>query len=69
MNNICAPIKNVSTDSAVSFPSSVPILPNVRSLGGILEQVVPVGRSLVCILVCRLACHWGAGVLPAEVAR
>ena len=41
MNNICAPVKNFSTDGAVSFPSSLPILPNGRSPGGILEQVVP----------------------------
>ena len=47
MNNICAPIKNVSTDSAVSFPSSIPILPHGHSLGGILEHAVPVGRGLV----------------------
>ena len=41
MNNICAPVKNFSTDGVVSFPSSIPIIPHGYSLGGILEQVVP----------------------------
>jgi hypothetical protein len=89
MNDVYAPIKNISADGSVSFPSSIPILSNGRPLGGILRQVVPVGRSLVRIYVsameymvdeglqeslasrkiavCRLACHLGAGVLPAEV--
>ena len=44
MNNICAPMINFSTDGEISFPSSIPIISNGCSLGGILEQVVPVGR-------------------------
>jgi hypothetical protein len=34
MNDVCAPIKNISADGAVSFPSSIPILPNCHSLAG-----------------------------------
>jgi len=47
MNNICAPMIKFSTDGAISFPSSIPILPHGHSPGGILEQIVPVGRGLL----------------------
>jgi hypothetical protein len=56
MNNIFVPIKSFSADGVVSFPSSIPILPHGHSLGGILEQVVPVGRGLVCIRVSGMEC-------------